>query len=310
MGYRVFSFLFVIAFAFSSNLYANRGARHTGAGVLPFFLENPTEPNPRKRIIKIALGEEPRSNGKVVGDFGGKRDKGESFSKAGYREFQEETGHYSFPHVSLNQVANSPYLTHYHQPTDQYYEIYLVQVVGKMPTVQEMIANGRKATEKLGHNAHVEKTDYIYVDVDQFLHSILNNQNCPGINLPYFRSFKATITKNLPAFQRFVDSIRNQPVSRSLPPKAPASIKPVVQPVVRKVVTPAVKPILVAKKPALAPKKPALKKPVPALKKPAPALKKPAPAVKKPAPALKKKVISGAKTVLRRSSASKSRRRS
>src|SRR5438552_1641848 len=95
---KVLSFIVAVSFTLLSALYAG------GAGVLPLTLDSDGD-------LACLLGREtrhpykkPHISFKAWSDFGGAREKPngieEPESKAAHREFKEETGYTSYPHVS------------------------------------------------------------------------------------------------------------------------------------------------------------------------------------------------------------------
>ena len=186
MFYRILSFVFVITFSFSSALYA------AGAGVLPIFDDG-----------TVLVGKEPRSQGYAWSDFGGKQDPNESLPQTAFREFKEETGHYSFPKISLNQIIKASYVDHHHQVGS--YRLYFVRIHGKKPSLHEINKNAKKAKKKLGHKAHVEKVEWKYVNAQQLLNAAHQNGKFPGTNENIFGPAKAILKK--PATQAIFQNL-------------------------------------------------------------------------------------------------------
>jgi len=195
MFYRILSFVFISTFTLSSALFA------AGAGILPMFSDG-----------TVLLGKEMRSHGYAWSDFGGKQDQNETLPETALREFKEETGHYSFPTVTLKQIVNSPYVDHHHQVGS--YRVYFVQIQGPKPSLQTIHKNAKKAQKKLSHKAHIEKVQWEYVDAQQLLNAAHQNGKFPGTNENLFGPAKAILKK--PATQAILQNLTG-----SLPKKKP-----------------------------------------------------------------------------------------
>ncbi len=187
--YRFLSFVFIAFFSFQSSLFAH------GAGIIPLFDDG---------TALIGLGHRGWE------DFGGHLDKGEKFKHGGWRECKEETGHYSFPNITLKDVKKSPY-TQRDWRTFSYRE-YFVRVHGPKPSIESIKDNAALATQRLGAKAHVEKLDWCYVPAQDLLDAAQSQQQTlPGIKGklagPFFGTLKDRKTKT--ALQTFINSLQN-----------------------------------------------------------------------------------------------------
>lgn len=255
---RYLSFVFVLAFTISSNLYA--GGR--GAGILPMFDDG-----------TVLVGKETRFSNKlkknvqVWSDFGGavdSKDKGD-IAKTALREANEETA--NTLKLAYNQVVNSPYTDHYH-PSGGSYRMYYVRIPGHKPSLADFHNNARKLKWK-----SVEKSDWKYIPAQQLLNAVNVSSYaaiCPGTNEEIFAPTRAGLKQRTAqsTLYNLINSVKNKPV-----PPAPKYVgkKPV--PVAKKKVAPRKSAPVVKRK--VAPRKPG---PV-AKRKVAP--RKPAPVVKK-----------------------------
>jgi 8-oxo-dGTP pyrophosphatase MutT (NUDIX family) len=192
MVIRYFSLVITTLFTLSSALYAD------GAGLLPIFDDGTT-----------LSGKEYRSGAFLWNDFGGQQEPHEALSTTAYREFIEETGYYSFPHVKLADVQNAPFVDHIH-PIGTY-RIYFVPVAGPKPSIQDIIHNGNRAKHKFGRNAHVEKVDYAYIPAHHLISAALVNAPFPGTNEEMFGPFRA-ILKHPLAHNALLNPQRPAPV--------------------------------------------------------------------------------------------------
>src|SRR3990167_7134849 len=120
-----------------------------GAGVLPVFDDG-----------TVLLGKEHRRNFDTWSDFGGKIDKGENTPQAALREFREETGHTSFPNVTLQMILNSNHVT-----ATNGYIMYVVRVPGPKISLAQIQANAAKKP------AHVEKFKWSYIGIQALFNS-------------------------------------------------------------------------------------------------------------------------------------------
>jgi len=200
MLYRVISFVLLSIFSFTASLYAA-----TGAGVLPLFDDGTV-------LVGKEIRHSPtRGSYTVWSDFGGgqdPKDKGSLVATA-LREFKEETGHYSFPHITWNEVQIAPVAVHNHPQTGQSYEMRFLPIHGPKPTIQDIHKNAAHAKKKLGSKAHVEKIDWKYVDAGQLVNAVYANANLPGTNEEIFGPFKACIKK--PTAQATLQALINGP---------------------------------------------------------------------------------------------------
>lgn len=194
MLFRSFSFIFSLIFTISA-------VNAIGAGVLPFFDDG-----------TVLLGREPRHGGHVWSDFGGKPDKNESLARAAFREFKEETAHYTFSKITLAQVQNAPYVDLI-TGAGFSYRTYLLRIHGPKPTIQSIHKNAVAAKKKLGNKAHVEKNDWKYFNAQVIMNAHNQNGNLPGTNEPLFGPMKGSIRNpNAQAFfNHFINSVKNAP---------------------------------------------------------------------------------------------------
>lgn len=210
------SLVFSLFLSFSSVLHAR------GAGVCPIFDDG-----------TVLLGKEKRVHGRgpqqgqqylVWGDFGGNQDPNETDAQTAYREFIEETAHYTFGagspyNIQLNHVqqaeANGHFADHIHAVGQ--YRTYFVRIHGQKPDIQAIHKNAALAKRKLGKKAHVEKTDWQYFDTQTLKNAAFQNGNLPGANEPLFEPFKAVIRKA--SAQNFLATVVPLPAAN---PPAPA----------------------------------------------------------------------------------------
>jgi len=194
-------YVFLSILSFSSALYA------IGSGVLPLFDDG-----------TVLVGKEYRRNiNKYVwSDFGGgpdAKDKG-SLTNTALREFKEETGHYSFPKITLTQVQSAPIAQ------VGSYEMRLVHVHGPKPSIQDIHKNAATAKKKLGSNAHVEKVDWKYVDARQLINAVYTTGILPGTNDEIFGPFQGCIKK--PSAQQALQALIAAP-KKNVAPAKPAN---------------------------------------------------------------------------------------
>lgn len=222
MMFRTLGLIFTLISTVSSAAYG------VGAGVCPVFDDG-----------TVLLGKERRHHGHVWSDFGGGQDPNETISQAAFREFKEETAHYTFPAVTLADVQNAPYADHIHHLTGQHYRMYFLWIHGPKPLVQNIHQNAALAHQNLGHQAHVEKTDWKYFNAQTIMNAHNQNGNLPGENEPLYGPMKAVVRQ--PAAQQFfvtyINAVANQP---PLHPIVPPAAPPVAQPVPPVVVPPVV----------------------------------------------------------------------
>jgi len=197
MFYRVLSFVFVVVFSLSTNLYA-------GAGVLFTFDDGTCLP-----------GGELRNNIKVWSDCGGGQDPidGGDNRRTALREANEETAG-TFK-LTYNQVAAASSVIHNHHVGS--YELFFVHLSGSKPSIQEIINNGRDAHGNL--LPKVEKIDYKYVDAQALVNAAWGNGIMPGTNDPIFGPFIACIKKDTNNPMGALNTLINSP-------KKPAPIRP------------------------------------------------------------------------------------
>ncbi|MBX9785705.1 MAG: NUDIX domain-containing protein [Alphaproteobacteria bacterium] len=260
MVVRYLSFVFVLVFTFSSNLYAGG----LGAGVLPMFDDG-----------TVLVGRETRFSNKlkrnvqVWSDFGGavdSKDKGD-IARTALREANEETA--NTLRLSYNQVVNSPYTDHHH-PSGGSYRMYYVKVSGQKPSLADFHNNARKLRWK-----SVEKSDWKYIPAQQLLNAVnvfSYTTICPGTNEEIFAPTRAGLRQRTAqsTLYNLINSVKSKPVS------------------------PAPKPV--AKKPAPVIKREgAAKRATPAVKRPVSGIRKPAPAAKRTAHGVKRKPALAAK---------------
>jgi len=179
---KILNYVFVFLVTLSSASYAG-----TGAGILPLFDDGTVLLG---KELRGRPGQAPRY---VWSDFGGRQDRGETLPQTALREFKEETAHYTFPKVSINQVINAPYVDHIHRVGS--YRMYFVPLHGAKPSIADIVKNAKKAKQKLGHKAHVEKAEWKYVNAQQFLNAVKANAPLPGTNEEIYGPAKACIKK-------------------------------------------------------------------------------------------------------------------
>jgi 8-oxo-dGTP pyrophosphatase MutT (NUDIX family) len=209
MFYRALSFVVIISTAFSGNLMSS--------GVLPYFDDG-----------TVLIGREHRGATQLWSEFGGARDPGETKPQTALREFTEETGHYTFPQVTLQVLQNADQHNHYVNHFKGY-RMYFLHIHGNKPTVQTIKDNAARANQALGaHIAHVEKTDWMYVKVTDLLALINATPNNKGI-IPPGRSnaFYDFFVGNIRGAQNFIHNCQHvaapQPQPHVVPQPQPVA---------------------------------------------------------------------------------------
>lgn len=214
---------------FSLVLTLSYDAYGQGAGVCPVYDDG-----------TLGLGIEYRTHrrgplkgqtAKVISDFGGAQDRGETLAQTAYREFIEETGHYTFGvgspyNIQLKHIlqaeANGHYADHHHVASGQTYRTYFVRVHGQKPSPQTFAKNAALARKKLGHKAHVEKVEWLSVNAQDLKNAPWRNATLPGIAAPVFGPFNAVLRQ--PSAQNFLQNV--VPLPKPVAPKpAPKATK-------------------------------------------------------------------------------------
>jgi 8-oxo-dGTP pyrophosphatase MutT (NUDIX family)/2'-5' RNA ligase len=170
------------------------------------------------------MGKEQRNGKYVYTDHGGMKDPTDpSFATAARREFMEETGRFSFNGLTDDDVENSPYVETFFPRTQLTYRMYLVHIHGQKPPIEDISNNAAWAKHKLGAaNAHVEKVDWRYVNIQELLNTAQNDANLEGTNEKIFHplrinlikptAYVQNITRPLVSLKTFLESIQNQPI--------------------------------------------------------------------------------------------------
>src|SRR3989338_8417779 len=164
MKFKSFSFIFVFVFGFvyASALYA------IGAGILPVFDDG-----------TVLIGEEWRDVGpikrKVWSDFGGGENKNETPINTALRECREETAHYTFGQPVIDDTYSFVKLWH-GKPA---YKMFFARIHGQKPTIDQIKRNAAIANQRLGGSAHVEKTDWAYINIDDLMNAVNANPHGP-----------------------------------------------------------------------------------------------------------------------------------
>lgn len=188
------SLIFSLVLTFSSNAFGH------GAGVIPVFDDGTVLLG--KEIRTYKQGPLRGQRHAVISDFGGRQDAGETYAQTAYREFIEETAHYTFGvgspyNIQLAHVqqaeANGHYADHHHAATGKTYRSYFVRVHGQKPDIRTIIRNAAVARHRLGHRAHVEKVEWQYFDPQALRAAPFQNGFLFGANAPLHGPFNAVL---------------------------------------------------------------------------------------------------------------------